>query len=974
MAREIKITFIFVIFLFFISVNAASNGMNDQLNLLLSFKASLRDPLNFLSNWNSSTNSDYCNWYGISCFNSLTPYVSRIELSGKNITGKLSRSLFLLPFVENINLSNNVFFGELPMEMYTSLSLRHLNLSNNNFTGSIPYGSLPSLETLDLSNNMLTGGIPPELGLFSRLKVLDIGGNLLIGEIPNSISNLQYLQFLTLAGNQLIGEIPPELGQLKNLNWIYIGYNNLSGEIPKELGYLSSLNHLDLVYNNLTGEIPSSLGNLHNLQYLFLYQNRLSGSIPRSVFNLRNLISLDLSDNNLSGEIPELIIQLKKLEILHLFSNNFTGRIPRGVAFLPHLRVLQLWSNQLSGEIPRNLGIHNNLTALDLSSNNLTGNIPEGLCSSGQLFKLILFSNSLQGEIPESLSYCRSLQRIRIQNNRLSGELSPQFTKLPLVYYLDVSGNRISGRIDHGKWDMPLLQMLNLAGNSFTGHLPEFISSGKLDSLDLSENHLSGYIPASFGNLSELMQLNLQRNQLSGSIPVELSSCKKVVNLDLSGNQLTGQIPVGFSEMPVLSQLDLSENRLSGQIPLSLGQIESLVEVNVSHNNFHGILPSTVAFLSINASSVAGNHLCGGDVITGLPPCKAGRKHVTWLFITSLVVALVFLAASILFALFIQRRKKVQSKKVDSYDQHGVWDLQFFDSKASTACSIGDIISSMQEENIISRGKNGTLYKGKSSTKELQFVVKELTDGHSISSSFWEEIGERGKLRHPNIVKLIGIGRSEKNGFIIYEFIDYAKSLSNILCDMTWERRCKIIVGIAKALQFLHFRCSPSVLVKNFSLEKVIVDGKDEPRLLLSLPGLVASDSKGFLTSAYIAPETRVTKETTKKSDIYAFGVLLIQILSGKDTADAELGMHYNMVDWAQYCYSECHLDTWIDAAMKGYSSHYHNEIVEVMNLALQCTATDPMARPCSSNVVKTLESVLRSRSCVSLPKISCNI
>ncbi|KAF5201845.1 Leucine-rich repeat receptor-like protein kinase pxl1 [Thalictrum thalictroides] len=974
MARGIETSFTIMIILFISSVNAASNGVN-ELKLLLSFKASLRgDPLHVLSNWNSSSNTHYCNWYGISCFNSLSYHVSRIELSGKNISGKLSPSLFLLPFVENINLSNNVFFGDLPIEMFTCLSLQHLNLSNNNFTGSIPYGSLPSLETLDLSNNMLTGGIPPEIGLFSRLQVLDIGGNLLIGEIPNSISNLQNLHFLTLAGNQLIGEIPSELGQLKNLNWIYIGYNNLSGQIPKELGYLPSLNHLDLVYNNLTGEIPSSLGNLINLQYLFLYQNRLTGSIPRSVFNLRNLISLDLSDNNLSGEIPELIIQLKNLEILHLFSNNFTGKIPRGIAFLPRLRVLQLWSNQLSGEIPRNLGIHNNLTALDLSSNNLTGRIPEGLCSSGQLFKLILFSNFLQGQIPASLlNYCTSLQRIRIQNNQLSGELSSQFIKLPLVYYLDISGNRMSGRIDHGKWNMPLLQMLNLAGNSFTGRLPEFISSSKLDSLDLSENNLSGNIPASFGNLSELMQLNLQVNQLSGSIPEELSSCKKLVNLDLSGNQLTGQIPVGFSEMPVLSQLDLSVNHLSGQIPLSLGQIESLVEVNVSHNNFHGSLPSTVAFLSINASSVAGNHLCGGDIISGLPPCKAGKKHVTWLFITSLVVALVFLVVSILLTLFIQRRKKVQLKKVESYDQHGVWDLRFFDSKASTACSIEDIVSAMQKENILSRGKNGTLYKGKSSTKEFPFIVKQLTEGCSISSSFWDEITERGKLRHPNVVKLIGIARSEKNGCIIYEFIDHAKSLSNVLSDMTWERRCKIIVGIAKALQFFHFRCSPSVLVENFSLEKVIVDGKDEPLLLLSLPGLVASDFKGFLTSAYIAPETRVTKETTKKSDIYAFGVVLIQILSGKGTVDAELGMHYNMVDWARFCYSECHLGTWIDAAMKVNSSHYHNEIVEIMNLALQCTATDPMARPCSSNVVKTLETVLRSRSCVWLPKISRN-
>lgn len=958
MARKVETCFVLVALLVTRFIYAAENG-DEERKLLLSFKASVNDPFRYIANWNVSEN--FCKWYGVSCSNS--SHVSQLLLSGKNITGKLSPSIFLLPFVEKIDLSNNALSGELPYNMFSTSSLRHLNLTNNNFTGSIPYGSVPGLETLDISNNMLAGGIPPEIGLFSSLRVLDIGGNVLVGEIPNSISNLQSLQFLTLAGNQLIGEIPSELGHMGSLTWIYIGYNNLSGEIPKELGYLSSLNHLDLVYNNLTGEIPSSLGNLTSLRYLFLYQNRLTGLIPTSIYNLRNLISLDLSDNYLSGGIPELIVQLKNLEILHLFSNGFTGKIPRGIAFLPRLQVLQLWSNQFSGEIPQNLGRHNNLTVIDLSTNNLTGTIPDSLCASRHLFKLILFSNFLEGAIPRGLSYCTSLERIRIQNNRLTGHLPGEFTKLRLVYYLDVSANCFSGTIDGQKWDMPLLEMLSLAGNSFTGSLPEFIHGSKLEKLDLSGNNFSGNIPTSYAKLSELMQLNLRRNLLSGFIPTELSSCDKLVHLDLSKNQLMGEIPVSFSSMPVLGQLDLSDNHLSGEIPSSLGNTESLVQVNISHNNFQGCLPLTIAFLAINASSVAGNHLCGGDAITGLPPCRSNlRRHVTWLYITSFVVALLLFLFSILLAIFIQRRKGSRSKKVDSYE-HGVWDLQFIDSKASKSIAINNIISSMEEENVISRSTNATIYKGKSPRNGLQFVIKELPESCSLSTSFWDENCEKGKLRHPNVVKLLGKCKSEKNCLLVYEFIG-GKSLNDVFCGMSWESRSKVVVGIAKALQYLHFQCSPRVLVGNISLENVIVDWKDEPHMLVSLSAATNTNFKDFTSSAYAAPETITTNELTDRSDIYAFGVLIIQIVCGKGPADAELGVHDNIVQWARHCYSDCHIDTWIDAELKGMSSKYSSQVVEMMNLALQCTATDPIARPCAKDVSKTVESFLRSKTC----------
>ncbi|KAI3454098.1 hypothetical protein Pfo_010761 [Paulownia fortunei] len=950
------IMFIFI----FIFINL-STCKGSELELLLSMKASINDQLESLSSWNSSVS--LCKWNGITCFDS--SHVSKIELPGKNLSGRISESIFRLPYIQTIDLSRNQLSGDIPRNLSSCFSLRYLNLSSNNLTGLIPSGLLPVLETLDLSSNMISGEIPQDIGLFSGLKVLDFGGNVLSGRIPNSMTNMTRLEFLTLSSNQLIGEIPTKLGLMKSLRWIYLGYNNFSGEIPKEIGLLTSLNHLDLVYNNLTGEIPSFLGNLTNLQYLFLYCNKLAGPIPNPIFNLKKLVSLDLSDNTLSGEIPELVTHLQNLEILHLFSNNFRGKIPNTIASLPHLRVLQLWSNRLSGEIPKDLGKYNNLTVLDLSTNNITGQIPENLCASGRLFKLILFANSLEGEIPKSLSYCRSLQRVRVQKNKLSGELSPEFTTaLPLVNFFDISGNNLSGRIDERKWDMPQLQVLNLAKNQFFGGLPGSFGSKKLENLDLSGNKFSGSIPESIGEFSQIVELKLSENELSGRIPDQLSYCKKLVSLDLSHNQLVGEIPLSLAAMPVLGQLDLSVNELTGKIPSNLGKVGSLVQVNISHNHFHGSLPSTGTFLGINSSAVIGNKLCGGEKTSGLPPCSGIKSRLLVFILTILLISLMVLAIVVFLAIFTWRRKEFELKRVESED--GTWELQFLNSRElSKTITIKDIVSSVREENLVASGRTGLSYKGQSTLNKKLFFAKKIA---IISTSCWLEWAELYKLNHPNVVKLLAICRSEKACILVYEYIE-GKDLSEVIRGLSWEHRLKIVNGIARALKYLHSCCSPGIIVGEISSRKIMVDEKDEAHLRLRLPGLNnCADSKCLICSAYVAPETKGSIGMTEKSDIYGFGLLLIELLTGKSPADAELGIHENIVEWARYCYSDCHLEIWVDSVIKNHAlNNQSNQIVETMNLALQCTAVDPAARPCAIDIVKTLDSIVISSSCVSI-------
>ncbi|KAI3683917.1 hypothetical protein L1987_84432 [Smallanthus sonchifolius] len=209
-------------------------------------------------------------------------------------------------------------------------------------------------------------------------------------------------------------------------------------------------------------------------------------------------------------------------------------------------------------------------------------------------------------------------------------------------------------------------------------------------------------------------------------------------------------------------------------------------------------------------------------------------------------------------------------------------------------------------------------------------------------------------------------GRKRKI-YLVHEHVE-GKKLSDVLGELSWESRKKIAIGIVKALRYLHGCCSLIGIVGNVSPHNVmVVEGKDEALIKLILPWVASPDiTKRLVSSAYVAPETKETKELIDSSDMYGFGLILIELVTGKTPADAEIGLHENLVDWARYCYSDCHFETWVDPLLNVHASKNLNQIVEIMNLALQCTACDPATRPYAWEVVKTLESIRRSAALVS--------
>ena len=450
-------------------------------------------------------------------------------------------------------------------------------------------GSLGSLRTLDLGSNDLAGSIPPELGNLPKLTRLDLGSNGLSGSIPEELGNLASLTALSLAGNTLTGAIPPELGDLARLEDLLLGGNGFSGAIPPELGGLASLEYLDLGRNRFSGSIPSELGNLGNLRRLYLSRNDLTDRIPPELGNLADLEYLDLNANKLDGRIPGELGKLANLTDLLLGGapggfggNDLTGSIPPELANLPRLTRLWLGNNDLSGSIPEELGNLASLTELSLGGNALTGLIPPELGNLASLEMIALWRNNLTGPIPPELGQLASLTSLSLGGNSLEGSLPPELGNLANLTAMYLWGNNLSGPFPRSFLQLGQLSVFSFSGTQLcvpgTTAFVEWLRNKRLDGGSASCNAadvavLTSLHEATGGTAWTDRGGWLEDQALENWYGVTVDSIGRVTTLDLTRNGLTGQLPSLLGELSRMQELRIGDNPLTGRLPLSLARL-----------------------------------------------------------------------------------------------------------------------------------------------------------------------------------------------------------------------------------------------------------------------------------------------------------------------------------------------------------------------------------------------------------------
>ncbi|MED6161812.1 hypothetical protein PIB30_064281 [Stylosanthes scabra] len=927
----------------------AQTASDDDLSTLLVIKSGLVDSMNHLKDWQIPSNVTqpaagsiiHCSWTGVLC--------NSRGLSLSNLTS-----------LKTFDVSQNFFNGSFPSGLGRAAELMSINASSNDFSGLLP----------------------EDIGNATMLESLDFRGSYFVSPIPKSFTNLQKLKFLGLSGNDFKGEIPGYLGELSSLETLIIGYNGFKGEIPAEFGNLTNLQYLDLAVSTLSGQIPPELGKLKNLTTVYLYRNNFTGKIPPQLGSIMSLVFLDLSDNQISGEIPEELANLENLQLLNLMSNKLTGPVPDKLGELKNLKVLELWKNSLEGPLPVNLGKNSPLQWLDVSSNSLSGEIPPGLCTTGNLTKLILFNNSFSGSIPTGLSKCLSLVRVRIQSNLISGTIPVGFGNLPALQRLELAKNNLSGQIPIDITLSSTLSFIDVSWNHLQSSLPpEILSVPTLQTFIASHNSFGGNFPDEFQDCPSLSVLDLSNTEISGKIPESIASCQRLVNLNLRNNQLTGEIPKSITNMPTLSVLDLSNNSLSSKIPENFGVSPALETLNLSYNKLEGPVPSNGILMSINPNDLVGNPgLCGGV----LPPCSksftftnhqtGGRhtKHIIIGFATGisviLSVAAAYLAGRIIYNRIYFYNNFIHDLFKTSHEDWP-WRLVAFQRVSFTST---EILTCIKESNVIGMGATGIVYKAEIRNRPHTMVaVKKLwrsgSDIENGNSDVVREVELLGKLRHRNIVRLLGYVHNERDVMMVYEYMANG-NLGNALhngeqCErllVDWVSRYNIALGVAQGLHYLHHDCHPTVIHRDIKSNNILLDTNLEARIAdfgLAKMMIHKNETVSMVAGSYgyIAPEYGYTLKVDEKIDIYSYGVVLLELITGKTPLDPSFGECVDIVEWIRKKRSNKALEEALDPTIAGQCKHVQEEMLLVLRIALLCTAKLPKERPSMRDVITML-------------------
>ncbi|XP_043817351.1 receptor-like protein 15, partial [Manihot esculenta] len=515
-----------------------------------------------------------------------------LDISNNHFNGTISfKELKNLKNLTFLDISYNNFNGTLSFKEFSTFKrLETLNLKGNAFTGSIPKDHLQR-KVVNVNNPFICYNI----GLcgLKDLQHLDLSYNEFGGTLPQCLGNLTSLTFLDLSGNQLTGYLPsfwpPKLQSLD------LSHNHLEGIFS--FNY-SSLEVIGLSGNKITfenGWIPS-----FQLKTLIMQDYGLE-SIPEFLFHQFKLELLDLSHNNLKGRFPYWLLQNNGgLEILNLMNNSFNGQLEIGAKMLPSMTYLNLARNHFEGDL-FSAGDACKLVALDLSHNNFSGEVPERLLSNCIFLSYLRLShNNFHGQI--ALFNLTRIADLQLNDNQFEGTLSSLVTNFshqsygPLVLHL--SNNRLHGEIPHWIGNITGLKYLNLRNNLFQGQIScQHLSTG-IEYLDLSYNSFSGLLPSCF-NGNSLRQINLQGNRFSGSIPKALLNISTLNSLDLSDNELSGTILNKSGEnLSSLRVLLLRGNYFSGFISNWLCQLNNVSLLDLSRNSFSGSIPHCLYNLS----------------------------------------------------------------------------------------------------------------------------------------------------------------------------------------------------------------------------------------------------------------------------------------------------------------------------------------------------------------------------------------
>ncbi|XP_022996696.1 protein NSP-INTERACTING KINASE 3-like [Cucurbita maxima] len=500
---------------------------------------------------------------------------------------------------------------------------------------------------------------------------------------------------------------------------------------------------------------------------------------------------------------------------------------------------------------------------------------------------------------------------------------------------------------------------------------------GYVSALGLPSQSLSGVLSPGIGNLSKLESVLLQNNDISGPIPATIGNLENLQTLDLSNNVFSGVIPSSLGDLKKLNYLRLNNNTLTGPCPESLSKVEGLTLVDLSYNNLSGSLPK----ISARTFKIIGNPLsCGPNNCSAIFPeplsfapdalegnlgfGKSHRKAIA--FGASFSAALIVL---VLIGLLVWwRYRHNQQIFFDVNDQYDP-EVRLGHLRRYTFKELRAATDHFNSKNILGRGGFGIVFKGCLNDGTL-VAVKRLKDYNTAGGEiqFQTEVEMISLAVHRNLLRLFGFCSTESERLLVYPFMPNG-SVASRLRDhihgqpaLDWAMRKRIALGTARGLVYLHEQCDPKIIHRDVKAANILLDEDFEAvvgdfglaKLLDHRDSHVTTAVRG--TVGHIAPEYLSTGQSSEKTDVFGFGILLLELITGQKALDFGRGANQKgvMLDWVKRLHQEGKLNMMVDKDLRG--NYDRVELEEMVQVALLCTQFNPSHRPKMSEVLKMLE------------------
>ncbi|WJZ97123.1 hypothetical protein VitviT2T_015754 [Vitis vinifera] len=862
------------------------------------------------------------------------------------------------------------------------------------------------LKVLNLNK---TGLIPEELTALTFLSDLRLNKNYFTGPLPLFIANLSQMQFIDVGHNALSGTIPKELGNLKELQMLAIGSNNFSGTLPPELGNLPKLELIFIDSSGVGGEIPSTFVKLKNMREMFLSDTPLTGKIPDFIGNWTKLKRLRIQGNSFEGPIPSTFSQLISMESLRISDLANVSSSLDFIKDMKNLTDLVLRNALLSGGIPSDIEEYRSLETLDLSFNNLTGGIPNALFNMNNLTALFLGNNSFYGSLPDKKS--DKLQTIDLSYNEISGGF-PTWIDPTLQLNL-VANNFVFDNTNNS-----IFEGLNCLQRNFPCNTPRYTNvSIKCGGQEVttpdgmvyeSDNSILGTASTSYyvsrsekwavsnvglyvdriANTSSLVNGTdtpelFKTSRISpGSLRyygLGLKNGPYVVSLQFAEMLLkdpstrtwesTGRRVFDIYIQGALKEKDFDISKEAGGVQRAIVK-KFNTTVSKNYLEIH-LLWAGKGTCCIPFEGYYGPSISALSVVSALermPPPPSETSN------TGLIAGIAVTAGILCFILvcavfYIKRRGSNSNEEIELLEIGPI-------SNTFSYAELRTATENFNPTNKLGEGGFGAVFKGTLLDGRVVAVKDLMVASQQGKSQFIAEIATISAVQHRNLVKLHGFCIKENKRLLVYEYLEN-KSLDRALfgksdLHLDWPTRFNICLGTARGLAYLHEESRARIVHRDVKASNILLDAELCPKISDFGLAKLYDDKKTHIstrvagTIGYLAPEYAMRGHLTEKADVFGFGVVALEILSGRPNSDNSLDARkMYLLEWAWTLHENNQSMDLVDPTLTEFDE---NEVSRVVRVALLCTQGSPMLRPAMSRVVAMLAGGVEISAVTSKP------